>query len=94
MPEFVAKEPEHQEWKRKVLAREIELEDIDTTHTRNALASAKAWPSRNSPPRPRLPRGQPDIWQTPLGPPFHDMRIDGQCSQFSRNDAGDNRLPY
>ena len=31
MPEFTAKEPEHQEWKRKVLAREIELEDIDTT---------------------------------------------------------------
>jgi hypothetical protein len=31
MPEFTAKEPAHQEWKRKVLAREIELEDIDTT---------------------------------------------------------------
>ncbi len=31
MPEFTAKEPEHQEWKRKVLAREIELDDIDTT---------------------------------------------------------------
>ena len=31
MPEFVGKEPEHQEWKRKVLSREIELEDIDTT---------------------------------------------------------------
>ena len=31
MPEFTAKEPEHQEWKRKVLAREIELEDLDTT---------------------------------------------------------------
>ena len=31
MPEFVGKEPEHQEWKRQVLAREIELEDIDTT---------------------------------------------------------------
>ncbi len=31
MPEFTAKEPEHQEWKRKVLSREIELEDIDTT---------------------------------------------------------------
>ena len=24
-------EPAHQEWKRKVLSREIELEDIDTT---------------------------------------------------------------
>lgn len=31
MPEFTAGEPEHQEWKRKVLSREIELEDIDTT---------------------------------------------------------------
>jgi len=31
MPEFTAKEPEHQEWKRKVLSREIELEDIDTS---------------------------------------------------------------
>ena len=31
MPEFTAKEPAHQQWKRKVLSREIELEDIDTT---------------------------------------------------------------
>ena len=31
MPEFTDKEPEHQEWKRKVLSREIELEDLDTT---------------------------------------------------------------
>lgn len=31
MPEFTASEPQHQEWKRKVLSREIELEDIDTT---------------------------------------------------------------
>jgi alkanesulfonate monooxygenase SsuD/methylene tetrahydromethanopterin reductase-like flavin-dependent oxidoreductase (luciferase family) len=30
MPEFHAAEPEHQEWKRRVLAREIELEEIDT----------------------------------------------------------------
>ena len=30
MPEFHADEPAHQEWKRKVLAREIELEEIDT----------------------------------------------------------------
>jgi hypothetical protein len=30
MPEFHAQEPEHQEWKRQVLAGEIELEDIDT----------------------------------------------------------------
>jgi alkanesulfonate monooxygenase SsuD/methylene tetrahydromethanopterin reductase-like flavin-dependent oxidoreductase (luciferase family) len=31
MPEFHGREAEHQEWKRKVLAREIELEEIDTT---------------------------------------------------------------
>ncbi len=31
MPEFHADEPAHQEWKRKVLSREIELEEIDTT---------------------------------------------------------------
>jgi len=31
MPEFHADEPAHQEWKRKVLAREFELEEIDTT---------------------------------------------------------------
>ena len=31
MPEFHGKEPAHQEWKRKVLTREIELEEIDTT---------------------------------------------------------------
>ncbi len=30
MPEFHAREPEHQEWKTKVLAGEITLEDIDT----------------------------------------------------------------
>ncbi len=30
MPEFHAREPEHQDWKRRVLAREIELEEIDT----------------------------------------------------------------
>ncbi|MGE0697491.1 MAG: LLM class flavin-dependent oxidoreductase [Hyphomicrobiaceae bacterium] len=30
MPEFHGREPEHQEWKRKVLAREIELEELDT----------------------------------------------------------------
>ena len=29
MPEFHAREPEHQEWKRKVLAGEIELEEVD-----------------------------------------------------------------
>jgi alkanesulfonate monooxygenase SsuD/methylene tetrahydromethanopterin reductase-like flavin-dependent oxidoreductase (luciferase family) len=31
MPEFVGHESEHQAWKQKVLSREIELEDIDTT---------------------------------------------------------------
>lgn len=30
MPEFHAAEVEHQEWKRKVTSREIELEEIDT----------------------------------------------------------------
>jgi alkanesulfonate monooxygenase SsuD/methylene tetrahydromethanopterin reductase-like flavin-dependent oxidoreductase (luciferase family) len=30
MPEFVAQEAEHQDWKRAVLNRELELEDIDT----------------------------------------------------------------
>ena len=30
MPEFHAREPEHQEWKRKVLNGEIQLEEIDT----------------------------------------------------------------
>ncbi|ETX01136.1 MAG: hypothetical protein ETSY2_37790, partial [Candidatus Entotheonella gemina] len=34
MPEFHANEPKHQEWKRKVLSGEIELEELDTTpHT-------------------------------------------------------------
>src|SRR6185436_7307190 len=31
MPEFHANESAHQEWKRQVLARDIELDDIDTT---------------------------------------------------------------
>ena len=30
MPEFHDREPEHQEWKRKVLAGEIDLDEIDT----------------------------------------------------------------
>ncbi len=30
MPEFHDREPEHQEWKRKVLAGEITLDEIDT----------------------------------------------------------------
>ena len=31
MPEFHAKEPEHQRWKQQVLNREIDLAEIDTT---------------------------------------------------------------
>jgi alkanesulfonate monooxygenase SsuD/methylene tetrahydromethanopterin reductase-like flavin-dependent oxidoreductase (luciferase family) len=31
MPEFKAREPQHQEWKSAVLRGEIELEDVDTT---------------------------------------------------------------
>ena len=31
MPEFHAKEPEHQAWKQQVLSGEIELEEIDVT---------------------------------------------------------------
>jgi hypothetical protein len=30
MPEFHEREPEHQEWKRKVLSGQIELEEMDT----------------------------------------------------------------
>ena len=30
MPEFHAREPEHQKWKAGVLAGEIELEEVDT----------------------------------------------------------------
>ena len=30
MPEFHALEPQHQEWKRRVLARDIVLDEIDT----------------------------------------------------------------
>lgn len=30
VPEFHAREPAHQEWKRRVLTGEIELEEIDT----------------------------------------------------------------
>jgi hypothetical protein len=31
MPEFHADEPAHQDWKRKVLAGEVKLDEIDTT---------------------------------------------------------------
>ena len=40
MPEFHAREAEHQEWKRAVMAREIELEDYDLAdHKKTAVAS-------------------------------------------------------
>lgn len=38
MPEFQEMEPEHQEWKQKVLAGEIELEEIDTTPYQNRFS--------------------------------------------------------
>jgi len=41
MPEFTAMEGEHQEWKRRVLAREIELEEIDTTPYRERAGVGK-----------------------------------------------------
>ena len=52
MPEFHAAEAEHVEWKRKVLAREIVLEDLDvpsttSTATRTSTSSASR-PSSSS----------------------------------------------
>ena len=41
MPEFHGREPEHQEWKRRVLAREIELEEIDTAAYRERQGVGK-----------------------------------------------------
>jgi alkanesulfonate monooxygenase SsuD/methylene tetrahydromethanopterin reductase-like flavin-dependent oxidoreductase (luciferase family) len=38
MPEFHANEPAHQAWKQKVLHREIELEEIDTTPYRERFS--------------------------------------------------------
>ncbi len=38
MPEFQANEPEHQAWKQKVLAGEIELEKIDTSPYENRFS--------------------------------------------------------
>jgi hypothetical protein len=39
MPEFHAREPEHQAWKRKVLAREVELPEVDVSaHMRANMA--------------------------------------------------------
>ena len=40
MPEFHAREPEHQKWKAAVLAGEIELEEVDT-ESFNFRGSAK-----------------------------------------------------
>jgi len=31
MPEFQARDPEHQQWKARVLSGEIDLEDLDTS---------------------------------------------------------------
>jgi alkanesulfonate monooxygenase SsuD/methylene tetrahydromethanopterin reductase-like flavin-dependent oxidoreductase (luciferase family) len=41
MPEFHAMEPEHQEWKQKVLNREIELEEIDTAPFKERIGVGK-----------------------------------------------------
>ena len=41
MPQFQAMEPEHQEWKQKVLNREIELEEIDTTPFKERIGVGK-----------------------------------------------------
>jgi alkanesulfonate monooxygenase SsuD/methylene tetrahydromethanopterin reductase-like flavin-dependent oxidoreductase (luciferase family) len=41
MPEFHAMEPEHQEWKQKVLNREVELEEIDTTPFKERIGVGK-----------------------------------------------------
>jgi alkanesulfonate monooxygenase SsuD/methylene tetrahydromethanopterin reductase-like flavin-dependent oxidoreductase (luciferase family) len=42
MPEFQAHEPQHQEWKRKVLAGEIELPDTEANPEAEKLETAKA----------------------------------------------------
>ena len=39
MPEFQAREPEHQEWKRAVLAGEIKLEDLDLSEHKKLAVS-------------------------------------------------------
>jgi alkanesulfonate monooxygenase SsuD/methylene tetrahydromethanopterin reductase-like flavin-dependent oxidoreductase (luciferase family) len=41
MPEFHAAEPEHQEWKRQVLAGDIQLEEIDTQPFRDRFGHLK-----------------------------------------------------
>ena len=42
MPEFHEREPEHQEWKQRVLAGEVELEEVDTTPYKERYAPAPA----------------------------------------------------
>ncbi len=40
MPEFQAREPEHQQWKRAVLDGEIKLDQFDlTAHAKTAVAT-------------------------------------------------------
>ena len=46
MPEFHDDEPAHQEWKRKVLAREIELEEIDTSRSAIGLGRIRCRPAQ------------------------------------------------
>jgi hypothetical protein len=46
MPEFHADEPAHQEWKRKVLAQEIELEEIDTQPFRDRFGPNSVQPAQ------------------------------------------------
>jgi alkanesulfonate monooxygenase SsuD/methylene tetrahydromethanopterin reductase-like flavin-dependent oxidoreductase (luciferase family) len=41
MPEFHAMESEHQSWKRKVLDREIELDELDTTPYKERIGVGK-----------------------------------------------------
>jgi hypothetical protein len=41
MPEFHAMEPDHQAWKQKVLNREIELDEIDTTPYKERIGVGK-----------------------------------------------------
>jgi len=49
MPEFHAREPEHQEWKQAVLAGDIELEQIDTAPHSFRGSAAPTIPSAASP---------------------------------------------
>ena len=42
MPEFHDREPEHEEWKRRVLGGEIELDEIDTDPYKDRFAATFA----------------------------------------------------